>query len=271
MKDFVTKGVSIVATLLTLIAVLSFGLSAEASLVAYYSFDDDDATDLSDNGNDGVVGSALTFNTSTPFGTGKSVYSPNVGNSTGVIMVPTSASLESIDNVMTVSFWMNAGTDSPDWGRLMLKATGNEGWMINRYGGNNAVNLRVDTLPSGYNQNIATGGDAPFTNEWHHLVITLDDGNWTKYTDTVKSTGTYNHGNGFGNTNALSICGRTNYGNYLGLIDDVAIWNEALDDWAIEALFTGASPLSIPEPSSLLLLIVGVSGLALSARRRVRA
>ena len=42
MGTFATRCVSAVAILL---AVLSFGISAEASLIAYYSFDDDDAAD----------------------------------------------------------------------------------------------------------------------------------------------------------------------------------------------------------------------------------
>ncbi len=277
MKALATKGVSLVAMLTAFMAVILFGVSADASLVAYYSFDGDDATDLSEYGNDGIVGSALTFDTSTPFGSGKSVYSPYVANSTGVISVPTSASLQSIGNAVTISFWMNAGMDSPAWGRIMQHANegqGTQGWMINNYYGNNELNLRVDTLPGdlpdAWNQNIAISGDAPFTNEWHHLVFMLENGNWTKYFDTVKSTGTYRHGAGFSNTRPLYICGRNNYGNYKGLIDDVAIWNEPLEDWAVEALFNGVSPLSIPEPSSLALLVLGSLGLAVSARRRVR-
>jgi hypothetical protein len=45
--------------------------------------------------------------------------------------------------------------------------------------------------------------------------------------------------------------------NFAGLIDDVAIWNEALTGEQIAALHSGAAtPLTIPEPSTLVLAML---------------
>jgi hypothetical protein len=57
------------------------------------------------------------------------------------------------------------------------------------------------------------------------------------------------------------------YGNnYLGLIDDLSIWNEALAPASISQLANGASPTSlIPEPASMALLAAGA---VLMLRRR---
>lgn len=226
-------------------AVAAVGLCvspASAQMIGYWSFDGGNADDGSGNSNDGTVGSSFTFETDVPFGTGLSAENHG-GGSTNVITVPTSPTLESIDDQLTVSFWMKAVTGN-NWVRLFQHGTeGNpsQTWLIDRYSSTARTNMRVDTIDDPgppfvdgqFNQNIATGGPDTFAvppaePEWHHLVYALDNGTWRKYVNGVESTGTYKHGLGLSNTRPLYIFGRNGNGDYVGQLDDIGVWADAL-------------------------------------------
>jgi len=206
-------------------------------MIGYYSFDGSNANDLSGNLNHGTVGSNLFFTADVAFGSGLAAGSPNNpgnGDPTRVINVPTSPSLESIDDQLTVSFWMKATTaNNNNWVRIFqhgTEANGARTWLVDRDGGTNTTNVRVDTVGAGggFNQNIARGGPNTFNDTWHHVLYTLDTGSWAKYVDKARTTGTYNDGDGLYNTRYLNIFGRNNDGEYVGLLDDIGIWNSRL-------------------------------------------
>ncbi|MCH8922887.1 MAG: PEP-CTERM sorting domain-containing protein [Planctomycetes bacterium] len=246
--------------------------TASAGLVAAYSFDDDTATDVSGGGNDGTLGATTAFSDDNPFGAGRSVIFDATANS--VIDVPSSPALAGVDNAMTVAFWMKASNAQGDWGRQVQKRSGGDGWDVNRHFGNNAVNLRVDTS-AGVNQNVFGTGIIPnvYDNTWHHIAFTMDNGTLFAYLDGAQvGTEVYNHGNGFGNNGPMTIGGDDNaYGNIL--MDDLGVWDEALDANAIAELANGPIVNPIPEPSTLILLMMGILGCGLRrfARRRKRA
>ena len=253
---------------------LMLSSTVDAGLVAAYSFDDETATDISGGGNDGVLGATTAFSTDNPFGVGKSAVFDATPNS--VINVPNSPALEGVDNTMTVAFWMKGSNAQGDWGRQVQKRSGGDGWDVNRHFGNNAVNLRVDTS-AGDNQNVFAvgGGLIPnvYDNTWHHIAYTMDNGTLVAYLDGVQ-TGTegYNHGSGFGNNGPMTIGGDDNaYGNIM--MDDLGIWDEVLDADAIAALANGPIINPIPEPSTLVLLVLGLLGCGRGrfSRRRGRA
>jgi hypothetical protein len=129
---------------IALAALLMLGLlagPADAVLVARYNFDDSTATDQSTNSNDGSLGSEIFFTSDTPFASGQA--GGGTRNANSVITVPTSTSLESIDDELTLSFWMKADIgDQQNWGRIFRHATGgsgDDGWIVNRNSGNNDV------------------------------------------------------------------------------------------------------------------------------------
>jgi len=221
--------------------------SARAGLVAYYSFDDDNAADLSGNGNNGTVGGSVTFSDDSPFMTGKAMETLAQG-AAYVVTVPTSPSLEAISNQLSMSFWMKAGTaGQANWIRIFqhgTEASGDRTWLIDRYSNTADTNMRVDTTAQ-FNQNIAVNGTVVFDNQWHHLVYTLNSGTWEEYLDGVRASGAYNHGDGIFNTRDLYIAGRNGAGQYIGLLDDVAVWDTRLTEGEARSLYTVRTRLDL--------------------------
>ncbi len=270
---------SILLTALFCGLVMAVQSAARAELVGYWNFDDSTADDLTDNHNDGTITDVIEFREDVPaaLGSGKAVF---VERGEGFITVPTSPTLESISDELTIAFWVKSTeTEWPQWGRVFQHGTedgGDQSWMVNRYGDTTDVNLRVDTTAR-HNDNIADEGTEIIDGTWHHWVVTLDNGAWNKYVDgLLVSSGSYDHGDGFANTRPLFMLGKANsdgsvaYNHFGGYIDDVSVWSSALDLWGVEQLYLGAPATSLPEPSSVLLLALGGLGLVFSSRRRRR-
>ncbi len=254
------------------LAIALLASPTRADLVAYYTFDDGTATDLSGNGNHGIESSGVTYSTDVPLAPGLSFETPQTGADYDIV-VPTSASLEGISDELTLSFWMKADVEGQNnWVRIFQHANegnGTQGWLVDRYSGSGETNIRVDTTGAGgqFNQNLAEGvGGDTFDREWHHIAYILDEGTWTEYVDGMASSGPYNHGDGFSNTRPLYIGGRNGNAEYVGLLDEIAVWDTALEHDQVILLSDGAPANNIPEPATLALL--GLGALALIRRRR---
>ena len=243
----------LVSTGLALALVMALAPPADAALIGYWSFDGN-ANDLSAYANNGIAGGSITYQGDTPGVLGGQSARSYIGGGGGnVVTVPTSASMESIDDSFSLGYWMKSNLgDNGNWMRLFQHGTeagGQQSWMVNRYGGNNAVNVRVDTIGAGgqYNQNIATGGPAPFDNTWHHVVFTLDSGTWTKYEDGAPAgSGTYNPGQGLSNTRPLYMFGRNATGEYVGFLDEVVLYDTTLAPSQVQHLYAGGDPANLP-------------------------
>ncbi|MCA9247923.1 MAG: PEP-CTERM sorting domain-containing protein [Planctomycetales bacterium] len=213
--------------------------SASAGIVGYWSFDNDDATDTSGNGNNGVVDSAVTFSSTTPNGNGRAaVFAGGGGN--GQITVANSASLQ-VDDTVTVSYWIKADSAAnPAWVRIFRK--GNEsaaenGWLVTRNSSTSNTLIRYDTAGGGgtHNQNKHSGVGSELDDAWHHIVFVADNGQTREYVDGVlASSETYTHGTGLSNTQPLEW---NNQGAFIGSMDDVGLWNSALTPGQAIALF----------------------------------
>jgi len=220
-------------SLLVVSAVLAVALvsatTANAALVGYYNFDSATANDLSGNGNNGTLGGGKSFTADSPFS--GSALSNTSGS---FVTAADSASLQSIDDQLTLSFWVKANTaGNSDWFRMFRKGTeanGTTTFMVNRYSNTPGTGMRFDTVGGGgvFNQNRGeTVGDV-LTGQWRHVAYRIDNGTFREYIDgqmTVNTT--YSHGNGLFNTNMLEMFGG------IGLYDDFGIWSNALSDGQI--------------------------------------
>ena len=152
----------------------------------------------------------------------------------------------------------------------------NETFLLNQYGyppDSEPYGDRLLTYWSYGGSSAATSYGTLASNTWQHLAVTIDNGSIDVYIDGVWNTGGSQNANSnaYNWNNAIGIGGRSN-GTWgiNGRIDDVALWPYALEPELIAALAAGASPLSIPEPSTLVLAAFGLLGLSIGTRRKRR-
>ena len=181
------------------------------------------------------MGSGVSFTTDTPTGGGYSAIVGAGGGNTRIITVPNSSSLESITNQLTVSFWIK-GTlaNNGNWQRIIQHGTEAQGTalssLVDDLNNTNQVNVRVDTGPSSGNQNIAAAGSGILDGTWHMDTFVLNNGTWTDYIDgnANVTTGADNAGSGLFNTQPLYMFGGGGNGQFVGELNNVAVWNTPL-------------------------------------------
>jgi hypothetical protein len=245
-------------------------IASSGTLVAYYPLDTD-ASDASGNGFDGsVVGGTVNFGQPGANGnTGSSAAFPDNGH----IDVPFNAALN--PSSYTVALWANAsstgGFASPITSRDDVGGgTSTHGYILYNDNGGNWNFWTGDGNP-GWD---TMSGGAVTPNAWTHLALTFDAETDTKsiFIDgalAASETAPNQYSpNGTVEFESLHIgAGQDNGLNFYfsGNIDDVSIWNTALDEAAIQNIKDNGVASAIPEATSLGLLALGCLGLV---RRR---
>ena len=205
----------------------------DKDLVAYWSFDDKDARDLSPNHNDGFPMNSPTYTSDVPplLGGGLCL---DVSAGPKFVQVPHSKSLD-IGEALTIAFWVRGGNQQQDWARVISKGgmMNCSGWVIHRACDLNQIRMVVGNQTH-CNQSIANVSGI-YDNTWHHLAIALNRGSWQVYLDgAFHSHGTYNHGQGLANKAEL-IIGAAGEDQMMvgsldfeGQIDELCIFRRAL-------------------------------------------
>ena len=214
-------------------------------LVAWWPFNGN-ANDESGNGNNGTVnGATLTADRN---GSTNAAY--NFTNSLNVINIPHSSSLN-LSGAMSFSFWLNS-TDVNAHQVIMNKATGgtSNSYILQLSPGNDTKN-KIWLNCGGLTQ-ISQLSNPVITsnNQWYHVTVVYDlqkvsfyiNGQLTNtYSPLTSSTPT--------NTNPLTI-GRdddaSNSTSFKGKLDDIAIYNRALTQEEVTALYTGNITSNVP-------------------------
>ena len=272
---------------------LMFGATGEirGALVGYWPLDGN-VLDRSLSGNDGTLSGAPSFVSDVPaqLGGGMAIsLAPGLDQVNGIgDYVDLGPALE--HNFSTGNFTISAWIKTTQTSRGTIFGNGgDDGGGIRNVLSVGEANANGATLTTDDNSTKRQArNDIPVNDgDWHH-VLALRDGDQTRvYVDGVLSGGNATQTlpagydlSGTSQKNSYIGVGRTQDANrpeinfqkhFEGLIDDVALWDEALDLATIQGLADGSiSPNPIPEPSTLLLAALGLLGLAGGARRSRR-
>ena len=202
-------------------------------LVAWYPFTGN-AIDSSGNGHDGTVNGATL--TKDRFGNAKSAYSFN--GISNYISLPNVAIQGT--RAKSISFWVNTLATG------MVVSTG-----TNTSANGGAFNLRVETnnfigfmggnyTVGGYDYALPTGSKIVNNNVWHHVVGTFSSSVLKIFVDGVlQGSATLNLSTN-GQANFVGKSNDINAGNtawFKGSVDDICIYNRALDTTEVQALY----------------------------------
>lgn len=241
-------------------------------LVASWEFSGD-ATDSSGNSFDGIVhGATLTTDR---FGNVNSAYSFD-GND----YIDYGNRAEYKNSSLTLSLWVNYSSlneyqtiasfnGDRAWytsGWHLESRSGKHGYGIGEYHPNYFIGG-----VGGYNQ-LSAGGDEIVTDNWYHIVSTFDDylKEMNIYVDgenvgTMTAKGSILYSDIAQLTIGVQDTGTEIMRYFHGIIDDVYLYDRALSKSEVQGLYA-ATP--VPEPTTLLLFVTSIVGLAGTRVRR---
>ena len=208
-------------------------LDLNQGLVAYYPFSGN-ANDASGNGNNGIVtGATLTTDR---FGNANSAYR-FAGDSSTYIQVPASSLLEP-QNGISISFWMmKKGAGYGDQRIFRKESNCGPGYSIYNFVGAEIGGINVCSGDS-----VKIFNDvSPSLDQWNHYVMTYDVSTGMKIfknAQMIATGGTL--GATMSHSGDLYMGGATvhpNDGGLNGALDDVRIYNRALNTAEVEALY----------------------------------
>ncbi len=243
---------------------LGIAINAEAGLVSYYGFEG--------NGNDTAADYGINSGTSTDnanvYGT-MSYTSGQVGQaanfSGGRFYVNNSADINlKIPDTFTMEAWINPSHVS-GWQRLVLQQNNTQWWSYHFALEGSQLQLGVGTTTG----HIGVSGGTVVANQWQHVAATCDGVNTRIYING-SVVGTISIAGRVENSTTASMgigySAIDNYGFYTGLMDELAIWDEALSTETLSSHYGAGTDGYIPEPATICLL--GLGGLGLLRRRK---
>lgn len=229
---------------------------APGELVGYWKLDGD-FSDASGNGNDGTMfgGVSYTADTAAALGGGQSATFDGLPGTYGSINNGTGGIAVSANPAYTISMWVKGdGTLNSDDRVFSEGMTTDANPLFNLGTHNNSVDGRFDfyirngaaaqTYGHVYSNNLA------FDNNWHHITVVSQNKVIDLYIDgTLDGQYDYNRVPDFtpDTTTIGGILRDTDCCNFLGSIDEVAIWDNALSagEVGVLALGTPADQLDI--------------------------
>lgn len=223
-------------------------------LVGYWSLDastisGDTVEDIWGD-NDGVVNGALTP------ATGRVGEALAFDGLTEVEIEGTDAlNLNGLDS-FSVVVWANAASDSPVDGVVegccgsVVAQRDVDGWALRYDGRNPDAEMEFITHGASWNGDAGFGAPKFPAGEWHHLAGVLDGGNMALYLDGALLMELPDAG-ALASLGSEMEIGRAGDGGFIGLIDEVGVYNRALSAGEVATNF-GAGGLVAVEPAGKL-------------------
>jgi chitodextrinase len=204
-----------------------------SGLVAAYSFDEGSGTtaaDVSAHGNNGTTANP-TWAASGKFGKALSFNGTNAW-----VTVPDSSSLDVTR--MTLEAWVNPSALGTAWRTVLFKEqTGDVTYSM--YANRN-TQVPDGQVNVGGERNVTGTAQIPL-NTWTHLAVTYDGASLKVFVNGTQTGSLAIAGNIAVSSGALRIGGNSVYGEYFsGLIDEVRVYNRALNAAEIQADMTKA-------------------------------
>lgn len=242
--------------LATLLPALAVSLPTHGALLAYYSFDSD-FTDGSGQGNDLSIG-----------GSDPAITLTNIAFGSGALDLDGD---DWLSMATTLNFGASDAWSVAFWGRRGAGAAAQDGMIIGEAGSSGNFIWTPDnaSVVQGLRFRNSSGtssdfGGIPDDGQYHHWAVIADGtGDVSVYRDN-SLLGTQTPGGGTVFTanavgQAFSAAGQI----YLGQLDELYVFDEAIDSTTVDSLFNSNQ---IPEPGSIALLTFG--GLFSLRRRR---
>ncbi|MCP5096231.1 MAG: LamG domain-containing protein, partial [Chloroflexi bacterium] len=235
---------------------------ALASPLASWSFEEGSGTtavDVTGNGHDGTLNGQIAWSTDTENG---SSYALEFDGVDDYVEIPNESDFDL--NVLSVAFWVKVDAFTTNWQGMVTKGDG--AWRVHRCGGNQTISFGTSGLSNGDMCSNTTFNDG----QWHHVVAVYDGSTKSLYVDGVLDTSLAVTGSVNTNDYPVMIGDNAQRGgrNFGGWIDDVKIYDQALSDSDVAALYNvGSNPLAgtaaggFPSAGTIaLMLLVMVAG-----------
>jgi hypothetical protein len=225
-------------------SIASLPSNLQNGIVGYWPFCGN-ANDESGNGNNGAVNGA-TLNTDR-FGNTNSAYLFN--GSSDYISLPSGNSTSlNITGDYTISFWIKTSDNScllTSLGDNVSSPPNAQGYLTGINGGNVGIGKMGAATRGSWN---GTNTNTIADNNWHHIVALLKADTLKFFIDNVMDNQiagvlpplSWNGNRVLGCRHDLFMTTATNFG---GILDDIAIYNRALDTGDIDSLFNSPNPM----------------------------
>src|SRR5262249_16916114 len=212
-----------------------------ADLVAYWKFDEISGTSASDSSGNGNKGTLVNGPLWTAGRVGNALLFDGINDH---VTVPDSNSLD-LSSSFTLSAWVNPASTFTDFRSILVK---NYSYYLYA----SVTGYCGDGNPLGgfsgaTTQTVCEPSPLPI-NTWTHLAVTYNGSALTFYQDGVAVTTSTVSGSLSPTTGTLQI-GGSQFGEYFqGLIDEVRIYNRALNDTEIQAIYQQAAASQTATP-----------------------